>query len=70
MKAKKIFVTIDFDNIPGKKDYPQNIPVPRIGETVIVDTKHGCKHGLVYDIRHVITGNLADITIKCKEHKP
>lgn len=67
MKAKKIFITIDFDWVPGKFDYPQNIPIPRIGETVIFsDTSQGCKAGKVYDVRHVITDNVADITIKVK----
>lgn len=67
MKARKVFVTIDIDNVPGKFDYPQNVPMPRIGETIIFDANRGRGHGKVYDIRHVITGNVADITIKIRE---
>jgi hypothetical protein len=67
MKASKVFITIDFDNVPGKYDYPQNIPLPRIGETVMFDWGKGRGHGKVYDIRHAITEGLADITIKVRE---
>jgi len=63
MKTNKVFVTIDFDNVPGKMDYPQNIPLPRIGETIIFE--HAA--GTVYDVRHIITGKTADITIKVKQ---
>lgn len=66
MKAKKIFITIDQDNIPGKVDYPQNLPLPRIGETIIFESNYVRKMGKVYDVRHVITNNVADITIKVK----
>lgn len=65
MKAKKIFVTVDFNWIPGTIDYPQNIPLPRIGETIIMSGTH---KGVVYDVRHVITGNVADIKICVKRN--
>lgn len=63
-KAKKVFITIDFDWVSGIIDYPQNIPLPRIGETVTLEHAHG----KVYDIRHNISGSVASITIKVKRH--
>ena len=68
MKAKKIYITITFDWVPGMFDYPQNTPIPRIGELITFDTdhSHGCHHGRVYDIRHNISDTVATITIKVK----
>lgn len=66
MKAKKIFITIDFDWVSGKFDYPQNLPLPSIGHRILFDSggSRGCHCGKVYDITHNITGTVADITIK------
>jgi hypothetical protein len=63
MKAGKVFITIDFDNVPGKFDYPQNVPLPRVGDMVLLDSNAG----KVYEVRHVVTGKVADITIKVRQ---
>ncbi len=59
MKAKTVFVTVS--NLHGIIDYPQNVPIPRIGETVI--TERSKLSGKVYDIRHILSGNLLEIKI-------
>lgn len=65
MKAKLKFITIEFDNVPGIYDYPMNIPLPRVGDTVVFEVPHhGGKSGKVYDVRHIVTGNVADIKLK------
>lgn len=68
MKAKKIFITIDFDWVPGIFDYPQNIALPRVGKQVIFQTMYsrGCHAGTVYDVRHNISDSVVTITIKVK----
>lgn len=68
MKAKRVFVTIDFDNVPGKFDYPQNVPIPRVGENVVFQTYDcsRCRGGEVYEVRHVTTYDVTDITIKVR----
>jgi len=70
MKAKKIFVVIDFDWVSGLFDYPKNIPIPRIGENIIFqnDLSGGCRYGQVYDIIHNINDTVANITIKVKRN--
>lgn len=69
MKAKKIFVTVEFDNVPGAFDYPQNVPLPEIGHTIVTQTPETCRclHGKVYDVRHVLTDTLMDIKIKARD---
>lgn len=67
MKATLKFTTIEFDNIPGLFDYPMNLPLPRIEDTVIFQNDKVNTAGKVYDVRHVITGNVAEIKIKVRE---
>lgn len=64
MTAKRIFVTIEFDYVPGVFDYPKNAPLPRIGETLIYDNGRVNNTGKCYEIRHIISGKVADIKIK------
>lgn len=61
-KAVTIFTTVVID---GKAyDYPKNLPIPRIGETVSV---YGSKFGIVTRILHQIEyKNLIMITISTK----
>ena len=63
MKSKTILIVAQFKNIPYEDnvslDYPQNLPIPRIGETLLFNDYNG----KVIDIRHGIQGNLADISI-------
>lgn len=68
MKADKIYITIEFDNVPGAYDYPQNVPLPKIGETVLFDSidLHRSMSGTVYDVRHNFCRGLHMITIKSK----
>ncbi len=61
-KAVTTFTTVVID---GKAyDYPKNLPIPRIGETVSV---YGSKFGIVTRILHQIEDkNLRMITISTK----
>ena len=61
-KAVTTFTTVVID---GKSyDYPKNLPIPRIGETVSV---YGSKFGIVTGILHQIEDkNLRMITISTK----
>jgi hypothetical protein len=68
MKASKVFITIEQDNVAKKLDYPKNMPLPRVGETVFYETSRGKVVGTVYDVRHTVTGSIADINIKVKDY--
>lgn len=66
MRSKQIFVTIEFDYVPGIFDYPQNVPMPQIGEHVIFETKDTkqCYSGRVYDLRHNVSDTVFTAHIK------
>ena len=63
MKAKTVFITYQFEGIDKCFDYPQNVPLPRIGETFI-ENNHG---GVVSDIRHIFIGDMVTISIIIKK---
>ena len=63
MKKPTVFITIEFANIVGLFDYPKHLPVPSKNDIVILDGKSG----RVVAVRHVISGNVAEITIVCAE---
>lgn len=56
MKANKVFITTEFYD--QSIDYPQNVPLPTIGNMVMINGRGG----RVEDIRHIIQDDL--ITIK------
>lgn len=66
MKAQTVFITIKFEGVEGISDYPQNIPLPQIGHTVIMDVH---KSGKVYDVRHTVTETVVDIKILCSKYE-
>jgi hypothetical protein len=59
MKSKLSFRTIAFEESDKLLDYPQNIPLPRKGETIIYESYAG----IVSDIRHNISGTMSEIKI-------
>jgi hypothetical protein len=65
MKAKTIFITVDFD---GEKriDYPQNLPIPRVGESVGITSDGKYYAGKVNRVFHSVTENLAEVTVFCE----
>ena len=40
-KRKTVFITIEFADVPGLFDYPKHLPLPKIGERVIFNSKYG-----------------------------
>lgn len=64
MKAKTIFRVAQFKNTreypySAALDYPQNLPLPRIGETVLYNDYNG----IVIDVRHGLQKDLANTSI-------
>jgi hypothetical protein len=59
MKAKTIFITLKIDTIDQLLDYPQNIPLPRVGEYIIYNDNY-CK---VEKITHNIVGTVVNVRI-------
>ncbi len=58
MTAKTIFIVAEID---GKAfDYPQNAPIPREGEVIIINGKGG----RVVSVWHTLQDDLLNITIK------
>jgi len=68
MKTKKNFVVIDFDWVPGIFDYPQNIPLPKVGEKIQFETDQckACQFGIVTEIKHMINYSISEIRIIVK----
>lgn len=60
-KTKKVFITIDFPDIPGFFDYPKHLPIPQKDDEVYFDGKFG----KVKVVKHTTVGNATDIQIKC-----
>jgi len=60
-KVDKFHITVT--NEAGCFDYPQNMPIPRIGETVILTVAGTTHTGIVRDIRHIVSGNLSVVNI-------
>jgi hypothetical protein len=61
MEAKTIFTTVGSEN-PNDTwcmDYPKNAPLPRIGETALINGKGG----IVKDVRHVLQDDLLMIKV-------
>ncbi len=58
MQAKKIFITVESDYWKAI-DYPQNAPIPRIGETCFCNGMGG----KVLDIRHTLQDDVLIIRI-------
>lgn len=58
MKAKKIFVTVE-SNVWKAVDYPQNAPIPRIGETCLWNGFGG----RVIDVHHTLQDDVLIIRI-------
>lgn len=65
MKTKTIFIIVS--NVHVAVDYPQNVPLPRIGETVV--TNDPLLSGIVQDIRHNIMGDTHEIQIVVQSPK-
>jgi hypothetical protein len=61
MKAKTIFIVIEFEGVGQAFDYPQNVPIPRIGEVVFYNDYTG----IVKNIHHSTRDNLTEIRIYC-----
>ena len=59
MKLKTIFRTLKIEGYETLFDFPQNIPLPRIGEEIIFNGKQG----FVNNIKHIITDDVAEIKI-------
>jgi hypothetical protein len=67
-KVKTIIIVAQFKNIPYEDnvslDYPQNLPIPRIGETLLFNEYNG----RVIDVRYGIQGNFSNISIIVDSH--
>lgn len=61
MFNKKIFITIEFADIPGIFDYPKYLPIPNKEDEVYFNGKFG----KVEIIKHMTEGTVTDIRIKC-----
>jgi len=61
MKITTVFITLQFKGLIDSElfDYPKNLPIPQMGETIIYQDYSG----IVMDIRHIISGNIAEIKI-------
>lgn len=59
--SKKVFITIEFADIPGIFDYPKNLPIPQKDEVVHFNGKFG----KVEVVKHMTEGTVTDIRIKC-----
>lgn len=73
MKAKEYYVSVEFENkLTGSGfiqfSYPDNVVLPKIGETVIYETEASrvCYSGKVFDIRHNVSGSTTMVTIRVK----
>jgi hypothetical protein len=65
MKAKLFYTSVHISGMAF--DYPQNVPLPRIGETVIIEDLYRRRGaGPVEEIRHVITEDVIEIRIILK----
>jgi len=56
-----VFITIEFDYIPGIMDYPKHLPLPTIGSEVIFDGNWG----KVNKIKHITHGSITTVRINC-----
>ena len=62
-KRTKVFITIHFDYVPGLFDYPKHLPIPRIGETILLDDRIG----IVSNVKHMTSGSITEIKIVCSK---
>ena len=60
-KTKKVFITIEFPDIPGVFDYPKYLPIPQKDDEIHFNGKLG----KVEVIKHMTVDNVTDIRIKC-----
>jgi hypothetical protein len=63
-KVKKTYIVVKFDHDSRSYDYPQNLPLPRTGDKIML----GDLIGTVYAVTHSVTSDLfmANIYIHCK----
>ena len=59
--SKKVFITIEFADVPGVFDYPKHLPIPGKEDIVHLDGKFG----KVEVVKHITEGTVTDIRIKC-----
>lgn len=59
MANRQVFVTIKFEGSPVLFDYPKELPIPRLKETVIFNAFSG----IVSDVKHMTSGNVSEIQI-------
>lgn len=57
----KVFITIEFANVPGVFDYPKYLPIPSKDDIVHFNGKFG----KVEVVKHMTEGTVTDIRIKC-----
>ena len=62
---KTVFITIDFADVPGLFDYPKHLPIPRIGERVLLNAHAGT----VENVTHNTAGDVTEIKITCSTLK-
>jgi hypothetical protein len=58
----KVFITIEFWNVPGFFDYPKHLPLPRKDDSVHLNGNSGT----VDLVRHGTTGTITTIRIICR----
>ena len=57
----KLFITIEFADIPGAFDYPKHLPLPKKEDIVHFNGKFG----KVEVVKHMTEGSVTDIRIIC-----
>ena len=58
---KKVFITIEFADIPGVFDYPKHLPIPQKDEVIHFNGMFGN----VDVVKHMTEGTVTDIRIIC-----
>jgi len=58
---KKVFITIEFADVPGVFDYPKHLPIPQKDEVIHFNGMFG----KVEVVKHMTEGDVTDIRIKC-----
>lgn len=60
-KSKKVFITIEFADVPGIFDYPKHLPLPQKDDIIYFEGYRG----KVDTVMHMTKGTVTDIRIVC-----
>lgn len=65
-KRIKKFIVIEFEGLPGGHYWPKTLPLPRIGERILV----GRDEGVVKSINHNLSGNVYEYRVLVSRFNP